>query len=145
MKNCTDTKQPIILLIEDEENLRRSITFTLLRQGYCVVPYDRVEEGLRIIGEYITQPHSIRLVITDLQLPGKNGMDLIRMVKTTASNIPILVITGHANQETRNELSRLGVSDILDKPFNLDELVTMVRKVLDGPPFKKDGNEIRAV
>ena len=131
MNHLPKKEQRIILLIEDEETLRRSITFTLMRMGYCVIPMGMVDDGLRWISETNDSDYRILLIITDLQLPGKNGMELVRMARVAVPKVPILIITGHGGREVREELRALGVEDILDKPFDLEQLLTKMRKMLD--------------
>lgn len=130
METNNQANPPIILLVEDEESLRRSITFTLLRQGYCIVPYGSVDEALPYIEEITEKGQEIVLIISDLQLPGKNGLELVRRVRTDNPEIPILIITGHGNREVRRELELLGVTQVLDKPFDLEGLVTKVRLMI---------------
>jgi DNA-binding response OmpR family regulator len=130
MKENFETSLSIILLVEDEESLRRSITFTMMRLGYRVIALGSIEDALGLLKDYNNRDEQIILIITDLQFPGKSGLELVRRAKTSRENIPILVITGHNSREIRAELDRFGVVDVLDKPFDLDELVTKVQTIL---------------
>jgi DNA-binding response OmpR family regulator len=138
MHHNTKKELPIILLVEDEEPLRRSITFCMMRLGYQVISYGSIDDALNLLHTCESKKISIVLIITDLQLPGRSGLELVRMACKLLKDIPMLVITGHKSREVSLELSHLGVMGILDKPFNLDELVTTVQNILT----KGDSHEI---
>lgn len=130
MKTEICKEKSIILLVEDEELLRRSISFTMMRLGYSVIAFSTVDQALDHIRLHDTQADKLILIITDLHLPGKSGFDLIRNIATLNKKIPILAITGQKSREIRNQLKSLGVEEILEKPFDLDELVTKVGSIL---------------
>jgi DNA-binding response OmpR family regulator len=131
MKTTPDkNKKSIILLFEDEEDLRRSISFTLMRSGFDVKAYEYFDDVIKIIKDFDSSFTNVSLIITDLELQGKSGLELVRMVSRDGSHIPILIITGHGNREVRKELMRLGITEILDKPFSVEELINTVISII---------------
>lgn len=131
MEIKNENRLKIILLVEDEETLRRSISFTLVRHGHTVHPCSSVDDAMLFVNGAAALHLEIVLIVTDLQLPGKNGLELIREIRRQEKEIPVLVITGHGSREVRKELELLGVTQVLDKPFDLEELVMKVRSMID--------------
>lgn len=112
-----------ILLVEDNHKLRPLIVSLLDESGYSVVPAGTIMEAMTLLREY-----QFDLAIIDLKLPNGTGMDIIRHIRT---DIPSIILTGHATHEARNEASTLGVLAFLEKPFNEDELVGAVMQAVD--------------
>jgi FixJ family two-component response regulator len=131
MKNTHDTTDnKTILLFEEEEQLRRSISFTLKCRGYNVAAYGEIGNLLGIIENKVKSHENVVLVITDLQLPGRSAYYILKTLYLADYRIPILVITGHGNREVRTELAKLGITDIIDSPFSVEELVTKVELII---------------
>jgi two-component system, NtrC family, C4-dicarboxylate transport response regulator DctD len=124
------TPERSILLVEDDERLCHSLSFTLRRNGYSVAVAATGSAGLDCAREAHRRGNFFSLLITDLQLPGIDGFELITVVRAFAPALPVIVITGLGNSEVREKLSRLSVSGTLDKPFSAEELAGRVREVL---------------
>lgn len=123
-------KTPIIILVEDEEELRRSMDFTLRRKGYRVEAFRNAETALMAFGGAAGMQGRPDLLITDIRMPGMGGVGLVEQTKVLIPPIPILVVTGQAGKDERRRLAELGVTRILSKPFSLQELVREVEKAL---------------
>jgi DNA-binding response OmpR family regulator len=121
---------PFILLVEDDEHLCRSLSFTLRRSGHAVETALSGTEGLRKAREAHERGARFALLITDIQLPGIDGVELIAAVKAFRPDIPVLVITGLSSRELREKLAALGVSRVLSKPFGTEELAAVVEEIL---------------
>lgn len=116
-----------ILIIEDESRLLHSIAFTLKRHGYAAIQAADAENGLRMINSNMQKPD---LLITDINLPGMDGASFIEELMRQGIRIPTIVITAYGTMDLRRRLEAMGVHGILDKPFNINDLVCRVKSVL---------------
>jgi DNA-binding NtrC family response regulator len=114
-----------IFIIDDEPNIRVTVTEALRGEGYEVTAYGDPLEALPAI-----QKQNPAAVITDLRMPGLDGLDLIHKVNIINPEINIVVITGHASLDSAIGAIRAGASDYLVKPFKIDELLETVKKTL---------------
>lgn len=114
-----------ILLIDDDDSLRRVTEFTLQEAGYTVFCAKSGEEGLRRFVE--DEPG---IVITDIQMPGLSGYDVLRQVKSQRPETIVVVITAFATIEKAVEAMKLGAFDYLTKPFSRDQLRLCVERAL---------------
>ncbi len=114
-----------ILVVDDEESIRDLLRLVLTGEGYSVVTANDGEEAI----EYL-EARRFDIVITDLVMPGVNGVEVLRAAKRIDPNYPVIVITGYPSVETVTELVRLGAGDYLTKPFNIDVVRVTVAKLL---------------
>ena len=121
-KNNTKT----ILVIDDEEVMHDSCSQVLSRQGYSIVTAYEGEEGLKKV--FTAHPD---LVLLDMKLAGKSGIDILRDILDIDPTIVIVVITGHATIESAVEAMKHGASDFLPKPFTPDELRLIVSRGME--------------
>lgn len=110
-----------ILLIEDEEKLRRVVRLHLESEGHEVWAHASAEEAWAAAGD-------ADLVLTDLKLPGMDGMSLLAKIRESNTEVPVVVMTAFGNIETAVEAMKHGALDFLQKPFSLDHLSAVVRK-----------------
>ena len=119
-----------VLLVEDDSQLRQLSSSVLAHCGYRMLVANGPEEGLAIAR---TNNKDIRLLITDVVMPGMNGRQLAEQILRVAPNMKVLYISGYTN----NAIVHYGVLDkglwFLPKPFTLSALVSKVREVLDAP------------
>lgn len=116
-----------IVIAEDEPNTRLSLDILLRRAGYEVT---MVPDGCRAY-DFIKEKSSADLLLTDIQMPGMNGLDLIRGLKERDMHIPIIVFTGFGDRDTIVELLREGCQEYIDKPFREEDLLSKIQKVLE--------------
>ena len=115
-----------ILVVDDEESIRDLLRLVLTGEGYSVVTASGGEEAIGYL-----KAQQFDLVITDLVMPGVNGVEVLRVAKRIDPNYPVMVITGFPSVETVTQLVRLGVGDYLTKPFNIDAVRVTVAKLLE--------------
>ena len=117
----------IILVVEDEEALRRTVVEALRDMGYTVAHASGGLEGLRAIEKI----DDVMLLLTDVVMPEMNGRELAQRVKTLQPDVKVLFMTGY----TRNAIVHDGKLDagvqLLEKPFTISQLAVKVRKILD--------------
>ncbi len=125
-----------ILIVEDEDKLRRVIQLHLESAGFEVDQASSAEQALPLVG-------MADLVITDLRLPGMGGMQLIQELQVRGATAGIIVITAHGSVENAVEAMKLGAVDFLQKPFSLDHLNTIVQKALAVNALRAENRRLR--
>src|SRR5690606_21455572 len=113
-----------ILLVEDEEKLRRALELHLRSLGFEVTVAASAEDALSAIDR-------ADLVLTDLRLPGMDGVEFLSRVRLTNSVSPVILMTAYGTVESAVEAMRKGASDFLTKPFSLDHLTSVVERALE--------------
>jgi DNA-binding NtrC family response regulator len=125
-----------ILLVEDEDKLRRVIQIQLESAGFEVDGAPTAEQALPLAT-------LADLVITDLRLPGMNGVEFIQQLQARGIASAVIVITAHGSVETAVEAMKLGAADFLQKPFSLDHLTTVVQKVMAVQIMRDENRRMR--
>ena len=119
----------LILIVEDNENNRMLVRDVLQSRGYQTAETDNAEEGLRLARA--SQP---ALILMDIQLPGMNGMDALRLLRADAAtrDIPVMAVTASAMTHDRHKIMATGFDAYQSKPINVREFVEAVRSLLAG-------------
>ena len=115
-----------ILVVEDDESLRRVTQSQIERAGYAVNSAVDVAQAMEILER---QPHD--LVITDLNLPDLSGMDLLKHVRAQYAETAVVIVTAFGTIETAVEAIKSGAYDYLTKPVHPDELRALINRLLD--------------
>jgi DNA-binding NtrC family response regulator len=132
-------KKPSILLIDDDQSLRRVIEYGLTEQGYQVRAAASGEEGLRLLDQ---QPAAA--VITDITMPGMTGMEVLAAVRQRDAETPVIIITAYGTIESAVEAMRQGAFDYLTKPFDRDELRMTLERALRMRRLEQENVHLRA-
>ncbi len=114
-----------ILVVEDEALLRGQLTKQLQKEGYAVEQAADGEEGL-----YIGEEFPLDLAIVDLGLPGLSGIELIRRLRGTGKEFPILILTARGNWQDKVEGLEAGADDYVVKPFHVEEVLARLNALL---------------
>ena len=128
--------KPHILVIEDEEKQRRVLGLHLSGRGYQVTATGTAEEGLK-------HAAAADLVITDLKLPGMDGLALLQQLRAQNVHTPAVVMTAFGTVENAVEAMKRGAVDFLPKPFSLDHLTVVVEKALEVRKLRDENRELR--
>jgi len=118
-----------VLVVDDEETIRRSCERILGGRGYDVETAASAEEGL----ERTTRGY-YDCALIDLRMPDMDGMELVRSVRRNRANVAVLIITGYGAVDTAAEATRLGVFDYICKPFTPEQIAEAVRRALARKP-----------
>jgi DNA-binding NtrC family response regulator len=127
-----------IVLIEDEEGNRRSLTRALDRVGYEVHAFATAEPAL----DFLRENNDVALVITDLMLPGIDGFGVLRTAREISPEIGVLMVTGHGSVESAVEAMKTGADDYLTKPVELFELRKRTSAILEKRKLVQRVNEL---
>ena len=127
----------IILVIDDERSLRELLRILFQREGYEVLTAASGEEGLELFAT-----HSPALVLTDLTMPGIDGLEVLRQIKARR-DVPVIVVTAYGALDTAVQAMKDGAFDYVTKPFQNDELRLTVRKALTMKRLEADNARMR--
>jgi len=129
-----------ILLIDDDRNLREVVKFILADKGHEILEAADGEEGLR---QFAAEAPD--LVLTDIRMPGRDGMEVLRQIRTrnTGTEVPVIVLTAYGTVEQAVEAMREGAFTYLLKPFNRDELALTVQQALQLRTLAQDNRNLR--
>ena len=125
-----------ILVVEDEDKLRRVLQLELESAGYEVDGAASAEQALPLAP-------LANLIITDLRLPGMDGLQLIKQLQSRGVPAASIVITAHGSVDLAVEAMKLGAADFLQKPFSLDHLTTVVQKVIAVQSLRDENRRMR--
>ncbi|MHC4695777.1 MAG: response regulator [Planctomycetota bacterium] len=114
-----------ILIVDDEERLRRALERSLCQGNWQTQAAACGEEALGIL-----QQEHVDLVITDLVMPGMDGMRLVRKIKSAVPDTEVIILTAYGSPESMDEAEKLGVGGYLAKPFDLAYLKSKVNELL---------------
>ena len=134
-----DGVKPVILVVDDEETIRFCLKEALEVEGYKVHTEDNGENSLRSIKKMIPD-----LVILDLKMPGMNGLDLLREIKSYDQNILVILLTGHASVDSAVNAMKDGAFDYLEKPFKMDLIKVVIEKALSTQSLMREVSRLRA-
>lgn len=122
-----------ILVVDDEEMIRYSLQKKLSRLGYKVISMEKAEDVLYLL----KNGEKVDLIITDIKLRKMDGIELLRRIHGLDEPIPVLIITGHGNVEDAIRALRYGASDFIRKPFDINDVASSVRLILNRKLEKK--------
>lgn len=127
-------KIPKIIIVEDEPALLHSLAFTLRRQHYRIFTSINGSDALTIIRNEFDKNENFDLLITDIQLPGISGLELVDSLESFKISLPSLIITAYGDATVISEIKRRGIANFLAKPFSTEELLTKVQMIIN-PEF----------
>lgn len=120
------TDSPVILVVDDEEGLREGLSRLLEDEGYRVLCASTGEQAFEIV----RQTH-VDLVLTDMKMPGMNGIELLKKVRAIRQEIGVIILTGFGEIESYIEAMNFGAMEYVSKPFKVNELKFIVQKILN--------------
>src|SRR5919206_3782952 len=124
MRPVPETEAKRVLIADDEINIRRVLEAILKRDGYEVVT---AANGLEAMAGMSRGVHT---VITDLKMPGLDGMQLLRKLSADYPDVPVVMITAHGSVENAVEAVKLGAFDYIEKPFDPEQIRQIIAKAL---------------
>ena len=118
-----------ILIVDDDVNLCTVLKEELVEVGYNA---EYVNDGDSAF-EFLSK-NSADLILLDLKMPGKNGFDVLKELKEKKVEVKVIVLTAYADVKSAIDSAKLGATDFISKPYDFDELLITIRKVLQKDP-----------
>lgn len=127
-----------ILLVDDEPEVRELLAELLEDEGYSVLQADDGEVGFKLF-----MSENIDLVVTDVRMPNKNGIELLKDIKQSGQDVDVIIVTGQSDELTAIDCLREGAYDYLLKPIeDLDIMITSVSRALEKRDLTKKNHEL---
>lgn len=128
---CHTDRPPTILIVDDEQHLRESLAELFVSAGYRVIEAGDGQEALNHLDQIIPLPDAI---LMDLKMPRTDGMEILRLLtrRPDTKPIPIVIMTAFGGSEHTIQAMKAGAYDYITKPFNADELLTMIGRAVEG-------------
>jgi len=136
MKNERKAK---ILVVDDEENIRKSLKMILEYEGYTFLEASSGEEALSILDETV----DVDLVFLDVKLPGMDGLEVLTEVKKRPVSPEVIVISGHGTISNAVEATKLGAFEFLEKPLHRDRVLLSIRNALNQDKLRRENLDLR--
>lgn len=131
---------PRVLLVDDDDRMRNSTAQALELAGFQVEALAQGEEALALAGAGFNGA-----VVSDIRMPGMDGMTLLSRLHEIDPEIPVILVTGHAEVPLAVEAIRSGAYDFIEKPFVVQELATVIRRAIEHRSLVLDNRRLRAV
>ncbi len=129
---------PLVLVVEDEPEMRKFIRATLTSRGYRLLEAERASEGMQLLTS-----HNPDLVLLDLGLPDSDGIDLTRQLREW-SRVPVIVLSARGREDDKVAALDAGADDYLTKPFGVNELLARMRVALRHAEAARGGAEVQS-
>ncbi|WP_294607009.1 sigma-54 dependent transcriptional regulator [uncultured Roseovarius sp.] len=127
-----------IAIVDDEKDMRQSISQWLALSGYDTEAFPSAEEALKSLGADYPG-----IVVTDIRMPGMDGMQFLKKLMGADSSLPVIMITGHGDVPMAVEAMRIGAFDFLEKPFNPDRMTELAKKATNARRMTLDSRALR--
>ncbi|HEY8234522.1 MAG TPA: sigma-54 dependent transcriptional regulator [Vicinamibacteria bacterium] len=128
-----------VLVVEDETYVRDSLVEILRARGFDASAAASVKDALELLGRA-----PVDVVLSDLRMPGEGGLDLVRHMKTTSPDVPVLILTGHGTVASAVECLKAGASDYVLKPVEPDALELALERALEGRALRREVRYLRS-
>ncbi|NOX21442.1 MAG: sigma-54-dependent Fis family transcriptional regulator [Nitrospirae bacterium] len=115
-----------ILIVEDKKSMAEMLKASLKAEGYSCVLASKASEAVNLLKQ-----RAFDLVLSDLKLPDKNGLDVLKAVKEEDPSIPVIIMTAYGSIETAVQAIKEGAFDFITKPFDMDHLLVLIKRALE--------------
>jgi DNA-binding NtrC family response regulator len=128
-----------ILIVDDETSIGEFLSLVLGKEGYRVRASTSPVAALSVL-----EDEAFDLLISDLRMPEMHGLEMVKEARQRSPEMGVIVMTAFASLETAVEALRLGAADYITKPFHVDEIRSVVEKVLDGQTLRRENRRLKA-
>jgi two-component system, NtrC family, nitrogen regulation response regulator NtrX len=130
--------QRTILVVDDEESIRQSLSGILMDEGFEVLTAGSGEEAIRLAEEEMPN-----LILLDIWLPGMDGIEALKYIKTEFPVIPVIMMSGHGTIETAVKATKLGAFDFIEKPLSLEKVILIINHALDMLRLEEENKSLK--
>jgi DNA-binding NtrC family response regulator len=134
------TESRTVLVVDDDQNFRRVMEYQLHEDGYRVLTAPSVTAAVQRF-----QADAVDVVMTDVKMPGGDGLELLARLKAMQPDLPVLILTAHGTIGAAVEAMKLGAADYLTKPFTREQLRIALGKMLDVVALRQENRRLREV
>ena len=127
-----------VAIIDDEADMRDSISQWLELSGFKTVCFESANEAIGTIGADFRG-----IVLSDIRMPGMDGMELLKRLHTVDSSLPVILITGHGDVQMAVDAMRIGAYDFVEKPFDPERLADLARHAIEARRLTLDNRSLR--
>ncbi len=129
-----------ILIVDDERDIRELISEILIDEGYTTRLAGTSEDAMR---EVTSQPPGLLILDIWLKDSDMDGIDILKKVKSDYSEVPVVIISGHGNIEIAVAAIKQGAYDFIEKPFNIDQLLVVIRRAMETSRLRRENITLR--
>ena len=127
-----------ILIVDDESGIRQSLKGVLEDEGYKASVAESGEACMEILGK-----HAFEVVLLDVWLPGKDGLETLQQVRALEDPPEVIMISGHGTIETAVRATKLGAYDFLEKPLSLDKTLIVIKNAIDAKRLQQENRDLK--
>ena len=127
-----------ILIIDDEASIRESLSGILADEGFRSLSAEDGQQGLSLLEE-----EQVDLVLLDIWMPGLDGLEVLKRIKESQADLPVIMISGHGTIETAVQATKMGAYDFIEKPPSYDKIILSINNALDLARLKKENLILR--
>ena len=127
-----------VAIVDDEQDMRQSISQWLALSGFDTETYGSAEDALKALS-----PDFPGVVVSDIKMPGMDGMGVLKRLMSVDSALPVIMITGHGDVPMAVEAMQVGAFDFLEKPFNPDKMTELTKRAANARRLTLDNRALR--
>ncbi len=127
-----------IMVVDDEKDIRDALEGVLSDEGYRVVVAGNAKDAFTKIKERVPD-----LILLDIWMPGMDGVEALKRIKSSLPSLPVIMISGHATIETAVKTTKLGAYDFIEKPLSLDKVILTVAHALEQKMLVEENRALR--
>lgn len=125
VRKAFDSSKQTVLIVEDEKLLREICARIIERKGYQTIKAESAQEAIQLL-----EVNTISAVISDVNMPGMNGLQLMKMIKCKWAQMPVVLMTGHTDKYSKEDLLADGADGFILKPFNNIEMLNTITAII---------------
>lgn len=137
--NVTRSNKPLVLVADDEPSMRTNIMEILAEEG---LDFLEAEDGIQALK--LASEHDPELLLVDIKMPGMSGIEVLKSIKKTYPELPVIVFTAFGSNERPIEAMKMGAFDYIEKPFDIEEFLLVIRRALDHHSLVREVQSLRS-
>lgn len=132
----SDFGRPRVLVAEDDREMLHLLSWELLAAGLDVIPCRDGTQVLERLGPRSRLLHGLDLIVSDFRMPGATGLEVLGVLNEMDSHPPLILLTAFGDEDLYIKARKLGAADVIDKPFEIRELLARIHEILNTRPCR---------